>query len=128
MTHFLVENFLWLQNHFLGNRFPSKIFMETFFVENWYRCKIISSKTGYCKKKKIIKKMFGGKLLNHFLENRFLPKIFIKNFWWKIFDISKIISSKPSLQEKFGPKTFWSKICYGFKIIFSKTACHQKFS
>jgi len=61
MTHFLVENFLWLQNHFLGNRFPSKIFMETFFVENWYRCKIISSKTGYCKKK------------NH-----------KKNVWWKI--------------------------------------------
>jgi len=43
----LLENFFWLQNHFLENWFLSKILIKNFLVENFLL------------------------LQNHFLENRF---------------------------------------------------------
>ena len=67
-TNSLVENFLWLQNHFLENRFEPKIFIKKFLVEIFYGCKLISSEIG-------LKQKFSSKL-----------------FWWKIFYGCKIIS------------------------------------
>ena len=59
-NYFLVENVLWLQNHFLENRLERNKnvtnFLRDFLVEN----------------------VLG--LQNHFLEKRFVPKIFIANF------------------------------------------------
>ena len=82
---FLVENFLRLQNHFLGNRFDPKIFIKNFFSKIFYYCKIISSKTG----------------LNQKFSSTF--------FWSIIFYGCKIISSKTGFNQKSSTKIFWSK-------------------
>jgi len=42
----LVENFLWLQNHFLENMFLPKFSSNFFWSKIFYGCKIISSRTG----------------------------------------------------------------------------------
>ena len=120
----LVENFLWLQNHFPGSRIEPKIFIQMFWSKIFQGCKIISSKTGL-NKKFSKKKCFGRKFLllqNHFLENRFEPNIFIKNCLVKMFYGCKIISSKTGLKEKYFPrsylrKIFWTKNFYVCKII-----------
>ena len=79
---FLVKKFLWLQNHFLGNRFEPKIFIQHFWDENllW--------------------------LQNHFPENRFQPNIFVENFLGINFYGCKIISSAIGLNQKFSSKIF----------------------
>ena len=111
MKHFLWnfsgQNFLWLQNHFLENRFAPKLFYNT----HW---KCLDQ----------ICLMFQ----NQFLENRSAPKKLVKNLLSKHFYACKIISSKTGLQETFSLKIFCSKIFYGFKVITSKTSLHQQFS
>jgi hypothetical protein len=100
---FLVENFLWLQNHFLENRFIPKFSSNFFWSEIFYGCKIISSKTGSYQNFHQI--LFGRKFFmvaKSFSRKQVPPKIFIKFFWSKIF--------------------------YGCKIIFSITGSYQNFS
>jgi hypothetical protein len=93
----LVENFLWLQNHFLGNRFEPNIFIEHFLSKICYGRKIISSEIG--------------------LNQKFSLKIFwSKMFWSKIFYGCKIISSEEGLNQKFSPKLFSQEF-----FIFAKT-------
>jgi len=67
----MVENFLWLKNHYLENMYKPKISIKHFWVQNFLW------------------------LQNHYLENMFNPKIFLtKIFGFKIFYGCKIITSK----------------------------------
>jgi len=96
----LVENFLWLQNHYLENRFIPKIFL----VENFLW------------------------LQNHFLENWLFPRILLRIFWDENFFIIAI--SFPQRQvptKKVSSHIFCSKIFFGCKIIFSKTGSYPRF-
>ena len=111
----LVENFLWLQNHFLENRFLPKIFINIFcvkflwlqnhFLENWFLENF--HENGLWVENHFLENRLQINIFmilflvenvlclqNHFLENRFLAKIFMKLFWSKIFYGCKIISSK----------------------------------
>ena len=124
----MVENFLWLQNHFLDNRFERKISLKNFWSKIFYVCKIISSKIGshqkfswnifwsniFCGWKIISRKYVQTKnfqkhfwvenflwLQNHFLENRFEWKISFPNFFVLNFYSCKIISSKTGFDQKF---------------------------
>ena len=94
---FLVENFLWLQNHFLENRFEVKNVWEKFFVEKVFVCKIVSSKTG------LQEKLFGR----------------------KCFMVAKSFTRKQVWRKKCLRKHFWSKNIYGCKIIGSKTGLQK---
>jgi hypothetical protein len=128
--YFLVENFLWLQNHSLENRFLPRIFIENFLVGKFfYDCKIISSKTGsyqkfssviFCRTFFIVAKSFPRKQVP---TNNFHQKFLVQTFLW-----SKIISSKTGSYQTFSSKSFWSKNFYGCKIISSKTGSYHKFS
>ena len=100
---FLVENFLWLQNHFLENMFLPKFSSNIFLVENFLLLQI------------------------HFLENRFLPKFSSNFFWSKMFYGCKIIFSKTGSFQNFHQIFFWSNIFYGCKIISSRTGSCQHF-
>ena len=98
---FLVEHFLWSQNHSFENRFVPNIFIKNVLDENF----------------------LGSQ--NHFLEKGFLPKIFIINCLYENFYGRKIISWKTCSYQKFSSKIFCSKILYGLKIISSKTVSYQ---
>ena len=81
LKYLLVENFLLLQNNFLGNRFDQN-----------FRWKYLSRKFLW--------------LQNYFHGNTFEPKIFWKIFRWKIFYGCKIISSETPLNQNFHEKFF----------------------
>jgi len=91
---FLVDHFLWLQNHFLENRFLPK-FSSIFFARKFFM--VAKSFPRKQVPTKIFIKFFVVEnflwLQTHFLENRFLPKFSSNSFWSKIFYGCKIISS-----------------------------------
>ena len=133
---YLVENFIWLQNNLLENRyawkkileknfsriifvvakscFPKQVsmkkrFEKKFLVEMFYGCKIFFSKTGLNEKKN--SEQFSRRkcfwLQNHFLENRFVRKTFLRKMLRSnIFYGRKIISSKTGLNENSLAKIF----------------------
>jgi hypothetical protein len=125
----LVENCLWLQNHFLENRFEPKIFIKIFWSKIFYGCNIISSKTG-------LNQNFSSKFLvenflwlqNHFLENRFEPKIIIKNFLVEKFLWLQNNFLENRFEQKIFIKHFLAEKFYGCKIISQKTGLNQKSS
>ena len=88
--NFPVANFLWLQNHFLGNTFEGKILSKKFWLKNFCGSKIISCGIG-------LNWQFSWKIFwlnflwlqNHFLGNRFEIKICIESFLSKIFIVGK---------------------------------------
>ena len=179
---FLVENFLWFQNHFLDNRFASKKFFKNFFGRKFFMVAKSFPRKQICKKKiswkifnvenvlwlqnhflenrfarkKFLNIFFGRKFLrlqNHFLENRFARKKFLKNFFgrkffmvaksfprkqickkkisWKIFNVENVLwLQNHFLENRFARKKFlkifWSIIFYGCKIISSKTDLQGK--
>ena len=102
----MVEIFLWLQNHFLGNRFEPKIFIKNFFGKNFYDCKVISSEIG--------------------LNQKYSLKFFERNFFmvWISFPRKKVWT-------KYFHQNFLVENFYGCKIIYTKPLwtknCHQKF-
>jgi len=95
------QKFLWLQNHFLGNRFEPKIFInfhEKFLVQNFLW------------------------LQNHFLENGFDPKIFVQNFLVQKFSmVAKSFPGRRGLTENFHQSFSGRKIFYACNIISSET-------
>ena len=103
VKNFLVEIFLWLQNHILGYRFQSKIFMKNFWSKIF-----------------MVEKSFPRKQvsINNFLENFLVEK----------FNGCKIISSELCLNKKFSLNIFWSIIFYGCKIISLGIGLNQNFS
>jgi len=56
MENFIDQNFLWLQNHFLGNRIQPEIFIQKFYGRKFFLRKIISS--GMCLNKKFTSNFF----------------------------------------------------------------------
>ena len=147
MKNFLVENFLWLQNHFFGNRFEPKLFRSKIF----YGCKIISLKTGLNQKFFDLKFFMVAKsfpreqdwtkifinnsvfqnvlcLENHFLEDRFLQNILIKNCLVENFLWLQNHFLENRFELKITINIFWSKNFYGCNIISSKTGLNQNFS
>jgi len=60
----------WFENHFLGNRYKTKIFIKNILVEKFLWMQI------------------------HFLGNRLEQKYFIKNFIFKIFMVAKSFPRK----------------------------------
>jgi hypothetical protein len=101
----LVETFLWLQNHFLQNRFAPNIFIKKILVENVLLLENHLLENSFAPKifiKKILVENF-LLLQNHFLENWFAPKMLIKKFWSNIC-CCKVISSKSCLHRKFSTK------------------------
>ena len=154
INNIFVEIFLWLENHFLGNRFGQKCSSKVFWSKKFYGCKFISSKTGLRPKfsskifgrimfmiaksfprKQVTPKIFIQTFLvknvlwlqNHFLENWFASKIFIKNPFVENF----LWLQNRFLENRFAPKifitVFWSKLFYGCKIISWKTRFNRKF-
>ena len=150
---FIVEIFLWLQNHFLENNLLPKIFNIIFGSKFFYCFKIISSKTESYQK--FSTKLFGRKffvvaksfprkqvwtknlhnnilvenflwLQYNFLENRFEPKIIIKFFLFEGF----LLIQNHFLANRFEPKIFIKMFLvenfFGCKIISSKTGSYQK--
>ena len=150
----MVENSLWLHNHYLENRSIPKIFIKIFLSEFFYGCQIISSETRL--PPKFLWKIFWSKIFmlakslprnlvwiknfhqnflvenflwlqNNFLGIWFAPKIFMKNFLVKNFYGCKIVTSKPCLNKKLSLK-FLVEIFYGCKIVTSKTGLNKKIS
>ena len=116
--NFFVENFLWLQNYFPGNKLELKIFINNFLSKIFYGCKIIS-----CKQvgtENFRQKFFGRKFFmvaKSFPVNRLELKIFVKNFFGRNFLWLQNHYLGNRLELKIFIKNFWSKIFYGCKII-----------
>jgi len=75
LKNFSVENFLWLQNPFLGKTFEPKFSLKIFWSKVFCGCKIISSETPL--NQNFQEKFFGRtflRLQNHFRGNTFEPK------------------------------------------------------
>ena len=85
---YLVENFLWLQNHFHDNRFEPKIFIRNVL----------------CRKCFMVAKSFPWKQVP---TKNVHQNIFVGIFLW-----FQIISSKTGLHPKFSSKNVWLKIFY----------------
>ena len=83
INNFLVEKFLWLQNHFRGNRFEPEIFYKKVLVEN------------FC---------LHNQFLGNWIETRNILLNFLKNFLWL-----QIISSVRGSNQEFPQKTFGRK-------------------
>ena len=150
-----VENFLWMQCHFLENRYIPKMFIEIFCPNFFMIAKSFPRKQ--VPTKNFHQHFFGQNFLllqHHFLENRFASKIYMIIFLDEHFYGCKFVSSKtgsyqkfPStffwkksllsfknhfLENRFLPKIFikifWLKIFYGCKMISSYTGSYLKFS
>ena len=116
------KKILWLQNHFIKNSFPPKIFIKHFLVKNvWWEN--VSLLKYYLKNIFLIAnfhiffKKFGKKKLwlqNHFLVNNFPPKIFTKKkmlskifiekcfsletlIWWHFFWLTNVTRNIPDV-------------------------------
>jgi len=106
----LVENFLWLQNHFLEKGFGPNIFIQKILVDNLFCCKIICLKTRL--HQKFTSKNYGRKFF--IVAKSFLRKLVCtenihqKNFV-RIFFCFKIISSETGLDQHFHQKNFGRK-------------------
>jgi len=153
---FLVENFLWLQNHFLENRFARKRILEKLFWSKiCYSCKIISSKTDlqgkkflnnfFCRKFFMFAKSFPRKqickeknswkiflvenlwLANHFLENRFERKKILETFFGrKFFMVAKSFPRKQIFKGKILENCFGRKCFMVAKLFPRKQICKEK--
>ena len=119
---FCVENVLWLQNHFLENRFQPKIFIENLFqFQNHFHKNRFEQKIFI---KNILVENFLW-LQNHFLENRLRKKFLLKSFFRKFF---MVVKSFPREQvcSKISIKTFWSKIFLWLQNHFLENSFKQK--
>ena len=128
-----IENFIWLQNHFLGNReakkkkkdFGNILWSQYHFLENrfarkhfserlfqkvclskfFYGCKMISMKTG--SRKKFLRIFF------FIVANSVPRKQVIKKNWSKIFMVAKSFPRKQVCEKTFLRKFF----CRNFFIV-----------
>ena len=83
---FFGQKFLWLQNHFFGNRFDPKIFIKKFPPKIFMVAKSFPRK--WVRNINFHQIFFGRKFIcfqNNFLGNRFKTKIFIRNISAEIF-------------------------------------------
>ena len=119
----MVENFLWLQNHFLENRFQPKNFHQSFLVHNFYGGKIISSELN------MNQIFFGWKcfmVAKSFPRKQVWTKNFHKNFFGrKFFMVAKKFPTKQVWTKNFHKKFFDRKI-FGSYLIPRKWFYHHK--
>jgi len=127
MKYFLVQIFFIVAKSFPQKQVLNKIFHQTFFVEIFYGCKVISSGIGF--NQKFSSKIF---LLEIFMVAKSFPRkqdlknIFIKQCFVKIFYFCKIISSGIGLNQTFSSKVFWGKFFYDCKTISSGIGLNQR--
>ena len=137
--YFLVEKVLFLQNHFLENRFLPKNFGRNFFMDaKSFPRKQVSTKNSH--QKFLVHNFYGGKIISSelnmnqisfgwkffmvaksFSRKQVLTKIFGNFFWPKFFMVAKLFPRKQiSTKQNFSSKIIWSKIFSGCKIIYWK--------